>query len=137
MIGTWTHDTHRQIKNLTQYICSLVSKCIICACVHVQLLQSYPTLCDSREYSPPGSSVHGILQADNWTGLPCPPPGHLPHPETEPMSPAAPALQVVSLLTGSPGKANFCLLLIKCSYTFFLRELLDVAIKHSFKSSIQ
>ena len=24
--------------------------------------QLYPTLCDSKDYSPPGSSVHGILQ---------------------------------------------------------------------------
>ena len=26
----------------------------------------------------PGSSVHGILQAKYWSGLPCPPPGDLP-----------------------------------------------------------
>ena len=25
--------------------------------------QSYPTVCDSMDYSPPGSSVHGISQA--------------------------------------------------------------------------
>ena len=28
-----------------------------------KLLQSYPTLCDPRDGSPPGSSVPGILQA--------------------------------------------------------------------------
>ena len=27
--------------------------------------------------SPPGSPVHGILQARYWSGLPCPPPGDL------------------------------------------------------------
>ena len=32
-------------------------------CVHAKLLQSCPTLCNSRDCSPPGSSVHGILQA--------------------------------------------------------------------------
>ena len=32
-------------------------------CVHVQLLQSCLTLCDPVECNPPGSSVHGILQA--------------------------------------------------------------------------
>ena len=33
--------------------------------VHVcaKLLQSYLTLCDPMDCSPPGSSVHGILQA--------------------------------------------------------------------------
>ena len=29
----------------------------------VQLLQSRPTLCDLMDHSPPGYSVHGILQA--------------------------------------------------------------------------
>ena len=31
--------------------------------MHAKLLQSCPTLCDPMDYSPPGSSVHGILQA--------------------------------------------------------------------------
>ena len=33
------------------------------ACMHSQLLQLCPTLCDPMDCSPPGSSVHGILQA--------------------------------------------------------------------------
>ena len=32
-------------------------------CMHAQLLQSGHTLCDPMDCSPPGSSVHGILQA--------------------------------------------------------------------------
>ena len=32
-------------------------------CVHAKSLQSCPTLCDLVDCSPPGSSVHGILQA--------------------------------------------------------------------------
>ena len=28
-----------------------------------EVAQSYPTLCDPMDYSPPGSSIHGILQA--------------------------------------------------------------------------
>ena len=32
-------------------------------CVHARSRQLYPTLCDPMEYSPPGSSVHGFLQA--------------------------------------------------------------------------
>ena len=31
--------------------------------MHAQLLQSCPTLCDTMDYGPPLSSVHGILQA--------------------------------------------------------------------------
>ena len=33
------------------------------ACVHAKLLQSCPSLYDPMNCSPPGSSVHGILQA--------------------------------------------------------------------------
>ena len=33
------------------------------AAVLAKLLQVYPTLCDPMDCSPPGSSVHGILQA--------------------------------------------------------------------------
>ena len=36
---------------------------IVHACVHVNLFQSCPTLCNPMDSSPPGSSVHGILQA--------------------------------------------------------------------------
>ena len=32
-------------------------------CVHAKSLQSCPALCDPVDYSPPGSSVNGILQA--------------------------------------------------------------------------
>ena len=42
------------------------------ACMHAQPLQSYPALCNSVDYSPPGSSVHGILQARilEWVAVP-------------------------------------------------------------------
>ena len=56
------------------------------------------TLCDPMDCSPPGSSVHGILQA---SGLPCPPPEDLPNPGIKPRSPT---LQVDSLPSEPPGK---------------------------------
>ena len=40
--------------------------------------QSCLTLCDPIDCSPPGSSVHGILQQEYWSGLPCPPPEDFP-----------------------------------------------------------
>ena len=39
-----------------------------------------PTLCNSVDCSPPGSSVHGIFQARILEWLPFPPPGDLPDP---------------------------------------------------------
>ena len=44
----------------------------VCACVCVCLVtQSCPTLCDSVDCSPPGSSVHGFLQAKilEWVAI--------------------------------------------------------------------
>ena len=61
------------------------------------------TLCNPINCSPPGPSVHGILQARVWTGWPYPPPGDLSDSGMEPASPAAPALQVDSLLLSQQG----------------------------------
>ena len=35
----------------------------VCVCACAQSLQSCPNLCNPMDYSPPGSSIHGILQA--------------------------------------------------------------------------
>ena len=45
------------------------------ACMHAKSLQSCLTLCNSMDYSLPGSSVQGILQARILEWLPWPPPG--------------------------------------------------------------
>ena len=39
------------------------NKVIVAAAAAAKSLQSCPTLCDPMDCSPPGSSVHGILQA--------------------------------------------------------------------------
>ena len=41
-------------------------------CVHAKFLQSYLTLCNPLDCSPPGSSVHGILQERilKWVATP-------------------------------------------------------------------
>ena len=67
------------------------------ACVHAKSIQSCPTLCDPMDCSPPGSSVHGILQARVLEWLPCPPPVDLSDPGIRPAFPVAPALQAESL----------------------------------------
>ena len=55
---------------------------------HAKSLQVCPTLCHPMDHSPPGSSVHGILPQEYWSGLPYPPPGDLPNSGIEPASPA-------------------------------------------------
>ena len=41
-------------------------------CEHAKLLHSCLTLCDSMDYRPPGSSLHGIPQAGilEWVAIP-------------------------------------------------------------------
>ena len=62
------------------------------ACMCAKSLQSCLTLCDSMDCSPPGSSVHGILQARILNGWSCPPPGDLPNPGMEAAPLMSPAL---------------------------------------------
>ena len=52
------------------------------------MAQTCLNLCDPMDCSPPGSSVHGILQARILEWLPFPSPGDLPDPGIEPASPA-------------------------------------------------
>ena len=66
-----------------------------------EVAQSCLTLCDPMDCSLPGSSVHGISQAEYWSGLPFPSPGDLPNPGIEPGSPA---LWADSLLSEPLGK---------------------------------
>ena len=76
---------------------------ILCA---LQSLQSCLTLCNPMGYNPPGSSVHGILQQEYWSGLLCPPLGDLPDPRIEPTFLTSPALAGGSLLLAPPGKPS-------------------------------
>ena len=51
---------------------------------------SHPTLCNPKDYSSPGFSVHS--RQEYWSGLPSSPPGDLPDPGIKPTSPVSPAL---------------------------------------------
>ena len=62
----------------------------------VLVTQSCLTLCNPMDCSPPGSSVHRILQQEYWSGFPFPSPGDLPHPGVEPTPPVFHALQAGS-----------------------------------------
>ena len=66
-------------------------------CIRAQLLLWYPTLCNTMDCSPPGSSVHedspGKLTGVGSHALLK---GGLPNPEMELVSPASPALQANS-----------------------------------------
>ena len=80
---------------------SFLSLCV-CVCVCVWVAQLCPTLCNPMDYSPPGSSVHGIPQARYWSLLLFPLPGDLPDPGTEPQSPGLWADSTVWATRGAP-----------------------------------
>ena len=65
--------------------------------MHAKSLQSCPTLYNPMDYSPPGSSVHAILQAKvlEWVAMPSSSESSPPRDWTT--SPVAPALQTNSL----------------------------------------
>ena len=74
--------------------------------VKVLVTQSCLTLCNPMNYNPPGSSVHGILQATilEWVTIPFSKGSQsrdLPNPG---IKPGSPALQADSLLSEPPGK---------------------------------
>ena len=63
--------------------------------------QACLTLCEPMDCSPSDSSVGGFSRQEHWTGLLCPPPGHLPRPGMEAESLASLAL-AGRLFTVSP-----------------------------------
>ena len=58
-----------------------LSKMFDCACLVAQL---YLTLCNTKDYSLPGSSVHGFSRQKYWSELPVSSPGGLLDPGIDP-----------------------------------------------------
>ena len=71
-------------------------------CVHAQ---SCLTLCNPMGSSPPGSSVHGILQAKIMERVAVPSPGNLPDPGIKPTYHASSALAGRFFTTVPPGRS--------------------------------
>ena len=72
--------------------------------VCVLVAQLCLTVCDPMNYSLPGLSVHGILQARILEWIPIPFPEDLPNPGIEPWSPASQAVSLPLELQGSPNR---------------------------------
>ena len=60
--------------------------------MHAKSLQSRPTLCDPMDYSLPGSSIHGILQARTLEWVDVPFFWDLPNPGIEPVFLTSPCI---------------------------------------------
>ena len=68
--------------------------------LHTQSFSCVQLYCDPMACSPLGSSVHGILKQEYWSGLLFLPPGHLPNPGIKPVSLVSPALAGKLFTTG-------------------------------------
>ena len=81
-------------QELTQYCKSTVRVCVcVCVCVctlsHFSRVQLFATLQTVALQAPLSM---GFSRQENWHGLPCAPPGHLPNPGMEPSSLMSPVL---------------------------------------------
>ena len=74
--------------------------------VRAKSLQSWPTLCDPMDHSPPGSLSMGFSRQEYWSRLLCPPLGDLPDPGTKSTSLITLALAGGSLSLVPPGKPS-------------------------------
>ena len=87
-----------------------VAVCMLSCFSHVQL-------CDPIQFSPPGSSIHGILLARILEWVPFPTPGNLPKLWIKPMSLMSPALAGRFFTLAPPGKPSYmcmCLCVLSC-----------------------
>ena len=82
--------TGRAFRGNSERVASIMSSS------YTQLLQSCWALCGPMDHSPPGSSVHRILQARRLSGLLCPS-GNFSHPGIEPASTVSAIFQADSL----------------------------------------
>ena len=86
-------------KGQSQYLVHVL--CMLCLVVQSCPTLSHLTFCDPMDCSPPGSCIHGTLQARILEWLSCPPPGNLPN---QGIKSRCPTLQADSSPSGPPGK---------------------------------
>ena len=81
-------------------------------CMNVRVNEGVKSLSCVRLFVTPWTVAYqaplsvGFFRQEYWSRLPFPPPGDLPNPGIEPLSPASPALQADSLPTEPSGREN-------------------------------
>ena len=78
----------------------------MCVLSHLSRVQLFATLWTVAHQAPRSM---GFSRQEYWSGLPCPPPGDLPDPQIEPVSPVAAALQADSLLLSLQESNSLCI----------------------------
>ena len=116
---TWDHDD-KQAAHLHSFCTHTItlfftfSVCVPSHCSHVWL---FATLWTEAHWAPLSMK---FSRQEYWSGLPCPPPGHLPDPGIEPKSVTLPAL-AGQLFTMSATWEASCLISGNCFWLLSLR----------------
>ena len=72
----WGRKEWDTTKQLSMYSFAVRTMLFSTVTTAAKLLQSYPTLCDPIDGSPPGSPSLGFSRQEHWSGLPFPSPMH-------------------------------------------------------------
>ena len=102
----YVYNIHYVLYIFNLFCCYLITK-------------SCPTLVVTPwTVAPQAPLLMGFSRQEYWSGLPCLPPGDLPNPEIEPVSPVSPALQADSLPTEQALAQNsFTHIIVSNQYT--------------------
>ena len=102
------------MKHLPKMLCACVLTCFS----HVQLFMTPWTVACQAPLS------MGFSKQEYWSGLPCPPPGDLPNPGTEPESLMSPALAGGFFTTNATWEAPISLLnRVSSCYLWYLYSI--------------
>ena len=74
---------------MTHFIFTIVLRRLLCLLSHFSPVRLFVILWTTARQAP---LPVGFSRQEYWSWLPCPPPGHLPHPEIKPASLTSPAL---------------------------------------------
>ena len=102
----WVDEEIQCLSSNSDFVCML----------HASVMSD---LCKPRDWSPPGSSIRGILQARILSGLPFPSPGDLSNPGIQPPSLGSPELAGRFFTTSATWEAPVLTLPIFCSMICF------------------
>ena len=106
--GGWIFANWKAIFIISDNLCTT----IIIPSVAAKSLQSCPALCEPMDWSPPGSSVHRILQGRIVECIAVPSPRDLPDPGIKPSCLLSPSLASGFLMTSATWEAPLFLLLL-------------------------
>ena len=89
---------------------------------HIQL---FATLWTGARQAPLSK---GFSRQQNWSGLPCPPPAHLPNPGVEVISPTSPALAGIFFIASATWEThlNIDIYTLALLYIFIYNKALNV-----------